>query len=34
MFANMHTQGTGQCIHGIVTHYETGMDLYNFVVRI
>ena len=31
MFVNMHTQGTGQCI---VTHDETGVDLYIVVVRI
>ena len=31
MFVNMYTQGTGQCI---VTHDETGVDLYIVVVCI
>ena len=31
MFVNMYTQGTGQ---RMVTHDETGMDLYIVVVRI
>ena len=30
MFVNMYTHGTGQCI---VTHDETGVDLYIVVVR-
>ena len=29
MFVNMYTKETGQCI---VTHYETGVDLYIVVV--